>query len=93
MQDAWVVDQQSEGTMKQIGFEHPTSTVFSYAGDDATDFEATSTVLDKCTGTNGQKWTVDVTVATSTGKATYVASDNCPELTPNFKFIGSSNGS
>ena len=86
MQDAWVVDQQSKGTMKQIGFEHPTSTVFTYADDNATDFSATSTVLDKCTT---QTWTVTATVNSTTKKATYSASNNCPELTPNFKNIGS----
>ncbi len=90
MQDAWVVDQAREGTMKEIGFEHPTSTVFTYADDDATDFSATATSLDKCTGTT---WTVNVTVDATSKKASYVASNNCPELTPNFKFIGSSNGS
>ena len=90
MQDAWVVDQQSEGTMKQIGFEAPTSTVFTYAAETATDFSATATSLDKCSSTT---WTVDVTVDGTTKKASYVASNNCPELTPNFKFIGSSNGS
>ena len=85
MQDAWVVDQGAEGTMKQIGFEHPTSTVFIYADETATDFSATATSLDKCSGTT---WTVNTTV--TNGKASYEASDNCPELTPNFKFIGSS---
>ena len=90
MQDAWVVDQGSEGTMEQIGFEAPTSTVFTYAAKTATDFSASASSLDKC-GEGNTTWTVDVTVTDS--KASYVASDNCPVLTPNFKFIGSSNGS
>ena len=88
MQDAWVVSQQDKGTMKQIGYEAPTSTIFTYAAETATDFSATSTVLDKC---DTQTWTV--TASVTDGRASYVASNNCPALTPNFKFIGSSNGS
>lgn len=86
LQDAWVVDQQAYGTFTNIGYEAPTSTVFTYSEDNG--FKAVSNTLDKC---GSQTWTVGVTVAN--GKATYTASDNCPTLTPNFKFIGSSNGS
>ncbi len=89
MQDAWVVDQQKYGSFTEIGYEAPTSTVFTYS--EETGFKAVSTALDKC-GANGQTWTVVVSNASS-GRATYTASDNCPALTPNFKFIGSSNGS
>ena len=83
LQDAWVVDQQKYGTFTDIGYEAPTSTVFTYSEQNG--FKAVSTVLDKCTS---QTWTVGVAVAN--GKATYTPSDNCPVLTPNFKLIGSS---
>ena len=84
MQDAYIVDQQTPGTFDEIGYDKPTSTVFTYT-DDNKSFKATATVLDKCTT---QTWTVGVAV--SGGKGVYTASDNCPTLTPNFKLIGSS---
>ena len=83
LQDAWVVDQQTYGTFTNIGYEAPTSTVFTYSEQNG--FKAVSTALDKCAS---QTWTVGVTVANA--RATYTASDNCPILTPNFKNIGSS---
>lgn len=90
MQDAWVVDQTSAtaaGSFEAIGFEPPTSTVFTYTEGAAgtADFTASASSLDKCAGTT---WTIGVQVADA--KATYTASDNCPTLTPNFKWIGSS---
>ncbi len=87
LEDAWVVDQQKYGSFSEIGYEAPTSTVFTYS--EATGFKAVATVLDKCT--TSQTWTVGVVV--TSGKAKYTASDNCSNLTPNFKFIGSSSGS
>ena len=86
LEDAWVVDQQKYGSFTDIGYEAPTSTVFTYSEQNG--FKAVSTALDKCTGANGQTWTVGVVV--TNGKATYTASDNCPVLTPNFKNSGSS---
>ena len=96
MQDAWVVDQSNAtkaGSFTEIGYEAPTSTVFTYTEGAAgtADFTATASTIDKCAGTGGNVWTIGVTV--SAAKASYSASDNCPTLTPNFKFIGSSNGS
>ena len=88
MQDAYVVDQQDKGTFEQIGYEKPTSTVFTYT-DNNKSFQAVATVLDKCgSAANAQTWTIGVSV--SGGKATYTPSDNCSALTPNFKYIGSS---
>ena len=93
MQDAWVVDQATAtkaGSFAEIGYEKPTSTVFAYTEGAAgtADFTATASTIDKCTGEGGNVWTIGVTV--SNAKASYKASDNCPTLTPNFKFIGSS---
>ena len=85
MQDAYVVDQQKYGSFSEIGFEAPTSTVFIYS--EETGFKAVATVLDKCSG--GQTWTVGVSGLPGP-RATYTASNNCPELTPNFKNIGAS---
>ena len=90
MQDAYVVDQQKAGSFTEIGYEKPTSSVFTYTeGTKGTaDWTASAgNKLDKCGG--GDTWTVGVTCA-SCSAATYSASDNCPELTPNFKWIGSS---
>ena len=84
MQDAYIVDQQTPGTFDQIGYDAPTSTVFTYT-DNSKNFKATSTVLDKCTK---QEW--NITVAVEGGKGKYTADDNCSALTPNFKLIGSS---
>ena len=84
MQDAYIVDQQAAGTFDQIGYDKPTSTVFTYT-DNNKSFKATSTVLDKC---SSQEWTIGVAI--DGGKGKYTASDNCPTLTPNFKLIGSS---
>lgn len=86
MQDAYVVDQQNAGTFDQIGFDKPTSTVFVYT-DLEPGFQAVASSLDKC---SDKTW--KVTVSVTSGKAKYTATDNCPVLTPNFKFIGSSNG-
>ena len=93
MQDAWVVDQNdatAAGSFTQIGYEPPTSTVFAYSEGTkgSADFTATASTIDKCTGTGGNVWTIGVKVASA--KASYSASDNCPTLTPNFKYIGSS---
>ena len=86
MQDAWVVDQMKAGTFSEIGYESPTSTVFTYT-DNSKNFKATASVLDKCTT---QEWNITVTVKSGEGKATYQADDQCPALTPNFKNIGTS---
>lgn len=87
MQDAFVVDQQRKGSFTEIGYEIPTSSVFSYTDAADTSFEASAGgKLDKCG--NGDTWTIGVTV--SGAQAEYTPSDNCPELTPNFKNIGSS---
>ena len=86
MQDAWVVDQGALGAWTDIGYEAPTSKNFAYATTD--DWTATAS-FDLPSGcTNG--WNVDVTVNSTTHKATYQASDNCSVLTPNFKNIGAS---
>lgn len=90
MQDAFVVDQQRKGSFTEIGYEKPTSSVFTYTDAADTSFSASAGgKLTKCTG--GDTWTVGVSV--SNGLASFSPSRNCPELTPNFKNIGSSAGS
>ena len=98
MQDAWVVDQNTVGQFEEIAYEKPTSANITYS-DLTTSKGGTSggwqgaggSAFSKCTGTGGSTWSVTATSANN--RATYTASDNCPALIPNFKFIGSSNGS
>ena len=92
MQEAYFVDQQDIGTWNLIGYTAPTSTNFEYGGKDATSgktWTATAQFDDdgKCTGDGGKEWSISVSKAS--GKITYVASNNCPALTPNFDKIGS----
>ena len=88
MQDAYVVDQMKKGNFAAIGYEKPTSSVFTY-GETGNDWYADAAgKLDKC-GTSGDKWTIDVTCE-NCSSATYTVSDNCQAFTPNFKYIGSS---
>ncbi len=86
MQDAYVVDQNRIGTFTEIGYEIPTSSVVTY---NATDYSwhATASSLNKC-GASGGEWGIDASVAG--GGAKYEIKKDCPTLTPNFKYIGSS---
>ena len=93
MQDAYFVDQQEIGTWNLIGYTAPTSTNFEYGGGTLTSgktWTATAIFDDdgKCTGTGGKEWSITVSKESS-GKIKYVASNNCPALTPNFQNIGS----
>lgn len=86
MMDAYVVDQQAKGNFAAIGYEKPTSSVFTY-GETGNDWYADAAgKLDKCD--TGDKWTIDVDV--DGAHASYTTNDDCPALTPNFKYIGSS---
>ena len=89
------MDQSSVGTFSEIAYEKPTSANFTYSDETSASGAATGgwkaaggSAFSKCTGAGGNNWTVGVTAASN--KATYTASDNCPALTPNFKYIGSS---
>ena len=93
IQDAFVVDQQRAGTFAEIGYEEPVSTVFTYTDNNKSFKADAGGKLDKCGDAAAQLWTVGVTVNSTTKKASYTPSDNCPALTPNFKNIGSSAGS
>ena len=88
MQDAYFVDQNEIGTWKLIGYTAPTSTNFTYTETEgsAPQWKAHADFDDdgKC---SSKDWTVSVT--TPSDKIKYVASNNCPALTPNFKNIGS----
>ena len=87
MQDAYFVDQQSIGSWQLIGYTAPTSTNFEYKEANAAPQWTASAIFDddkKCTS---KDWTIEV--STKSQKIKYVASDNCPALTPNFKNIGS----
>lgn len=92
-QDAYVVNQGVVGSFKLIGWEAPTSNYFTYTGslaDNATGNSATWTATPttkgptSCTG----PWTITSTMSGT--KAGHQANDVCQDLTPNFKFIGSS---
>ena len=86
MQDAYVVDQQKAGTFAEIGFEAPTSNVFTYT-DKNKSFSAGASALNKCE--TSQTWEVGVSVNDTTKQASYTPSTGCGNLTPNFTMIGS----
>ena len=86
MQDAYVVDQGKVGTFAEIGYEKPTSSVITY---DATGYSwhaKASPALDKCD--NNGEWAINAELEGSGAK--YTIAKDCPTLTPNFKYIGSS---
>ena len=87
MQDAYVVDQQKEGSWIDIGYSAPASNTFQY-GSEGADWKATAqfSTDSPCDGV----WTVDATVASGSSEATYNAQTKCTNLTPNFTKIGSS---
>ena len=89
MQDAYFVDQQTIGTWALIGYTAPTSTNFTYDGKDATSGKTwtATAIFDDDGKCDSKEWSI--TVSTPSSKIKYVASDNCPALTPNFKNIGS----
>lgn len=86
MQDTYASEKSAVGDFDAIGYEPPTSTVFTYSY--ASGFKAvTKTDLDGC----GGNWVV---VSTFTNGKTVHEPDmpDCAEkLTPNFKRIGTSN--
>ena len=87
MQDAWVVDQQKEGSWTEIGYTAPTSKNFSYNSTTKDWYaEAQFSTDDPC----DKKWSVDVSVATGESVASYKAETKCTNLTPNFVNIGAS---
>ena len=88
LQDAYAVDQGKTGDFTAIGYEKPTSAYITYSGTAAQWQANGGTTFTKCTGTGGNVWTIGVAMAGAI--ASYTPSDNCPALTPNFKYIGSS---
>lgn len=94
-QDAYVVDQATLGSFKVIGWEAPTSNYFTYTSSldgTATGDEATWTASPLTKGPNcDTDWVITSTKNSSNNnKADHAASGGCDEMTPNFKYIGSS---
>ena len=90
MQDAYVTDQNTKGDWSKIGYTAPASKNLTYNSDATNDWKAApkNGWSPTCEGgnPNGTTWTVTVNDDHS-----YTASDNCPNLTPNFKNIGATN--
>ena len=94
-QDAYVVDQATLGSFKLIGWEAPTSNYFTYTSSldgTSTGDAATWTATKKDKGPNcATAWTITSNKDTSNpNKANHQAAGGCDEMTPNFKYIGSS---
>ena len=85
LQDAYAVDQGKTGDFTAIGYEKPTSAYISYSGTAAKWTANGGTTFTKCTSNT---WEIAVEMAGAIAK--YTPTDNCPALTPNFKYIGSS---
>ena len=87
MQDAYITDQNAKGDWSHIGYTAPTSKNLQY--NEKGDWTATpaSSWSPTCEGGSNPSTTWNVTVNED---HTYTASDNCPNLTPNFKNIGAS---
>lgn len=88
-QDVYASEKGAIGTWTEIGYDKPTSAVFTYenGATGTADFKATPiTPLD---GVNGS-WTVGSSINSSTGKITHTASIPAggDKLTPNFTNIG-----
>ncbi len=86
MQDAYVVDQQKVGSFAEIGYEKPTSSVITYDETTYTWHAKASKALDKCA--NNGEWGINAALQGSGAK--YTIGADCPTLTPNFQYIGSS---
>ena len=89
-QDVYASEKGVIGSWSDIGYDTPTSAVFTYAEGTA-NFEATpKTPLDGVSGA----WTVTSSINSSTGKTTHSAAlpagqeDAATKLTPNFTNIG-----
>jgi len=92
MQDAWVVDQGTEGAWTNIGYVAPTSKNVTYTeGSGATAWQAGPTTANwnPCGCSGDDAWKIGVSVSGTT--ATYTPSTDCTTLTPNFTSIGTSN--
>lgn len=86
-QDVYASEKSAVGTFTEIGYDAPTSTVFTYTCPDAGQFQAaTQAPLDGVSG----NWTVTSTISSSTGKTTHVSAmpAGADKLTPNFTNIG-----
>lgn len=89
MQDVYASEKTEIGTWTQIGYDAPTSTVFTYTNGTmgTNDFNAqTIKPLDNVSGA----WTVASSISSSTGKTTHTAGmpTGADKLTPNFTAIG-----
>lgn len=87
-QDAYVMSQNEIGDFAAIGYEAPNSNYFTY-----TFASNTWTATKGAKGPNcDNPWRV-LSEKNGTNKVKHTSTAGCPEMTPNFKFIGSSNGS
>lgn len=87
MQDAYASEKNAVGSFTQIGYDSPTSTVFTYAYDGG--FKATTkSALDGVSG----DWKVTSTWVSAAGKVKHDPSmpSGADKLTPNFTRIGTS---
>lgn len=84
MQDAYVTDQNAKGDWSKIGYTAPTSKNLAYT--ETSDWTAEPKDSWSPTCEKSTTWNVKVNADFS-----YTASDNCANLTPNFKNIGTAN--
>ena len=90
MQDAYVTDQGDVGSWSLIGYKEPASKNLSYTETNSWTAEPKDSWSPTCEGgTASTTWNVKAEKNGTAAK--YTASNNCPNLTPNFKNIGATN--
>lgn len=90
-QDVYIVEKSKIGDFNAIGYDVPSSTVFTYSETYSTGTKEIWTATPKI-GTLpdcSTAWTVQSEVVSSTSKGKHSASGGCSDLTPNFTLIGS----